>query len=184
MYPRPGSNSDFRHPEMPTLTQVNAMPAAEFRALFGGVFEHSPWIAEGAFAARPFASVDALHAAMTEVVKRASREEQVALLRAHPELAGKEAQAGTLTGDSTAEQGGAGLNALSRAEMARISDLNRRYREKFGFPFIIAVRKHTKDGIFSEFERRLANDSDTELATCLGQVFVITRLRLDGLISG
>jgi 2-oxo-4-hydroxy-4-carboxy-5-ureidoimidazoline decarboxylase len=169
---------------MPTLAQVNAMPAAEFRAAFGGVFEHSPWVAEGAFAARPFARVDALHAAMTDVVKRAGRAEQVALLRAHPELAGKEAQAGTMTGDSTAEQGGAGLNALSRAEMARISDLNRRYREKFGFPFIIAVRKHTKDGIFSEFERRLANDSDTELATCLGQVFVITRLRLDGLISG
>lgn len=174
----------FPHPEMPTLAQVNAMPAAEFRAAFGGVFEHSPWVAEGAFAARPFASVDALHAAMTDVVKRAGRDEQVALLRAHPELAGREAQAGTMTGDSTAEQGGAGLNALSRAEMARISDLNRRYREKFGFPFIIAVRKHTKDGIFSEFERRLANDRDTELGAALGQVFVITRLRLDGLIPG
>jgi 2-oxo-4-hydroxy-4-carboxy-5-ureidoimidazoline decarboxylase len=168
---------------MPTLVQVNAMPAAEFRAAFGGVFEHSPWIAEGAFAARPFASVDALHAAMTEIVKRASREQQVALLRAHPELAGKEAQAGTMTGDSMAEQGGAGLNALSGAEMARISDLNRRYREKFGFPFIIAVRRHTKDGIFGELERRLANDGDTELGAALEQVFVITRLRLDGLIS-
>ena len=117
-------------------------------------------------------------------MKRAGREEQVALLRAHPELAGKEAQAGTMTGDSTAEQGGAGLNALSREEIARISDLNRRYREKFGFPFIIAVRQHTKDGIFGEFERRLALAPDAELETCLGQVFVITRLRLDGLISG
>ena len=160
------------------------MSAAEFRAAFGGVFEHSPWIAERAFAARPFASVDALHAAMTDAVKRAGRDEQVALLRAHPELAGKEAQAGTMTGDSTAEQGGAGLNALSREEMARISDLNRRYREKFGFPFIIAVRQHTKDGIFGEFERRLALAPDAELETCLGQVFVITRLRLDGLIPG
>ena len=160
------------------------MPAAEFRAAFGGVFEHSPWIAERAFAARPFASVDALHAAMTDAVKRAGRDEQVALLRAHPELAGKEARAGTMTGDSTAEQGGAGLNALGREEMARISDLNRRYREKFGFPFIIAVRQHTKNGIFGEFERRLALAPDAELETCLGQVFVITRLRLDGLISG
>ena len=167
---------------MLTLPQVNAMPAAEFRAAFGGVFEHSPWIAERAFAARPFASIDALHAAMTDAVTRASGDEQVALLRAHPELAGKEAQAGTMTGDSTKEQGGAGLSALARDEMARIADLNRRYREKFGFPFIIAVRQHTKDGIFREFERRLANDRDTELATCLGQVFVITRLRLDGLI--
>jgi 2-oxo-4-hydroxy-4-carboxy-5-ureidoimidazoline decarboxylase len=169
---------------MPTLAQVNAMSAAEFRAAFGGVFEHSPWIAERAFAARPFASVDALHAAMTDAVKRAGRDEQVALLRAHPELAGKEAQAGTMTGDSTIEQGAAGLNALARDEMARIADLNRRYREKFGFPFIIAVRQHTKDGIFREFERRLAHGRDAELAACLGQVFVITRLRLDGLISG
>jgi len=168
---------------MPTLQQVNAMPAAEFRAAFGGVFEHSPWVAERAFAARPFESVDALHAAMADAVKGAGQEAQLALLRAHPELAGKEAQAGTMTGDSTAEQGGAGLNALSRDEMARIADLNRRYREKFGFPFIIAVRQHTKDGIFREFERRLAHDRDTELGASLGQVYVITRLRLDGLVS-
>jgi 2-oxo-4-hydroxy-4-carboxy-5-ureidoimidazoline decarboxylase len=167
---------------MPTLTQVNTMPAAEFLAAFGGVFEHSPWIAERAFAARPFASVDALHAAMTGAVKNARRDEQLALLRAHPELAGKEAQAGTMTGDSTVEQGAAGLNALSREELARIADLNRRYSEKFGFPFIIAVRRHTKDGIFREFERRLGQAPEAELATCLEQVFVITRLRLDGLI--
>jgi 2-oxo-4-hydroxy-4-carboxy-5-ureidoimidazoline decarboxylase len=168
---------------MPTLAQVNAMPAPEFRAAFGGVFEHSPWVAERAFAARPFASVDALHAAMVDAVKGAGEAAQLTLLRAHPELAGKEAQAGTMTGDSTAEQGTAGLNALSREEMARIAELNRRYREKFGFPFIIAVRRHTKDGIFREFERRLAHDRETELATGLGQVSVITRLRLDGLIS-
>jgi 2-oxo-4-hydroxy-4-carboxy-5-ureidoimidazoline decarboxylase len=159
------------------------MSAAEFRAAFGGVFEHSPWVAERAFAARPFASVEALHAAMADAVQGAGEEAKLALLRAHPELAGKEAQAGTMTGDSTFEQGGAGLDALSREEMARISDLNRRYREKFGFPFIIAVRQHTKDGIFREFERRLAHDRETELATGLGQVSVITRLRLDGLIS-
>jgi len=169
---------------MPTLIQVNALSSAEFRAAFGGVFEHSPWIAERAFDARPFVSVDALHAAMTDAVRHATRKEQLALLRAHPELAGKEAQAGTMTGDSTAEQGGAGLNALARAEMDRISDLNRRYREKFGFPFIIAVRRNSKDDIFHEFERRLAHDGETELATGLGQVFVITRLRLDGLIPG
>jgi len=168
---------------MPTLAQVNAMPAAEFRAAFGGVFEHSPWVAERAFAARPFASVDALHAAMADAVKGAGDEAKLALLRAHPELAGREAQAGTMTGDSTFEQGGAGLTALSREEMARISDLNRRYREKFGFPFIIAVRQNTKAGIFSEFERRLAHERDAELGAALGQVFVITRLRLDGLVS-
>jgi 2-oxo-4-hydroxy-4-carboxy-5-ureidoimidazoline decarboxylase len=165
-----------------TIDRVNDMSAAEFRAAFGGVFEHSPWVAERAFAARPFAGVTALHGAMTDVVKRASRDEQLALLRAHPELAGKEAQSGTMTSDSTTEQGSAGLNALSRAEVQRISDLNRRYREKFGFPFIIAVRQHTKEGIFRQFEARLANDPETELAACLEQVFIITRLRIDGLI--
>jgi 2-oxo-4-hydroxy-4-carboxy-5-ureidoimidazoline decarboxylase len=168
---------------MPTLAQVNAMPSADFLAAFGGVFEHSPWIAERALGARPFASVDALHAAMINAVKHASLDEQLALLRAHPELAGKEAQAGTMTGDSTLEQGTAGLNALSREELARIADLNRRYREKFGFPFIIAVRRHTKDGIFREFERRLAQAPEAELVACLEQVFVITRLRLEGLVN-
>lgn len=165
-----------------TIDRVNKMSAPEFLAALGGVFEHSPWIAERAFAARPFADVTALHAAMKEVVKRASREEQLALLNAHPELAGKEAQSGTMTSDSTSEQGSVGLNALSREEMQRIADLNRRYRAKFGFPFIIAVRQHTKEGIFRQFEARLANDTETELKACLEQVFIITRLRLDGLI--
>jgi 2-oxo-4-hydroxy-4-carboxy-5-ureidoimidazoline decarboxylase len=166
------------------LAEINAMTPDAFRGLLGGVFEHSPWVAECAFAARPFASVAALHAAMAEVVKRASRAEQLALLCAHPELAGKEARAGAMTSDSTSEQASAGLGALSREELRRIGELNRRYREKFGFPFIIAVRRHTKDGILAEFERRLGNDAETELATCLEQVFLITRLRLDALIPG
>jgi 2-oxo-4-hydroxy-4-carboxy-5-ureidoimidazoline decarboxylase len=160
------------------------MTADEFARTLGGVFEHSQWIAERAFAARPFASVDALHAAMTEAVRRAGGDAQLALLRAHPELAGKEAQAGELTRDSTAEQAAAGLNALTSEELALVAELNRRYRAKFGFPFIIAVRRHRKDGIFREFQRRLELDPGTELANGLEQVFVITRLRLDGLISG
>ena len=166
------------------LDRINAMTPEAFLAALGGVFEHSPWIAERAFAARPFAGVAALHAAMVDVVQRASRAEQLALLRAHPELAGMEAQAGTMTADSTVEQGTAGLDALSRAEMQRIADLNRRYRDRFGFPFIIAVRRHTKASILGEFERRLGLDAETELANCLEQVFLITRLRLDGIIPG
>lgn len=160
------------------------MSAAEFVRALGGVFEHSPWIAEHAFAARPFAGVDALHAAMSDAVRGAGRDAQLALLRAHPELAGKEARAGSLTRDSTAEQAAAGLNALTRAELERMSELNRRYRAKFGFPFIIAVRRHTKDGILGEFARRLELDPETELANGLEQVFAITRLRLDALIAG
>jgi len=166
-----------------TLEHVNAMTPQAFLAALGGVFEHSPWIAERAFAARPFASVAALHAAMVDAVKRAPLEAQRALLNAHPELAGKEAQAGGLTRSSTTEQAGAGLNALNREEMEAMARWNRQYRERFGFPFIIAVRQHSKGSIFSEFQRRLANDCEAELAACLEQVFVIARLRLENLIA-
>jgi len=159
------------------------MPAAEFVAMLGGVFENSPWVAEQAFAGRPFADIAALHAAMVGVVRGAPREAQLGLLNAHPELAGKEAQTGTLTADSTAEQRSAGLNALTRAEMERVGRLNRAYRDRFGFPFIIAVRRHTKEGILVEFERRIRNDAQTELQECLEQVFIITRLRLDALVA-
>jgi 2-oxo-4-hydroxy-4-carboxy-5-ureidoimidazoline decarboxylase len=166
-----------------TLAEVNRMRAAEFVRALGGVFEHSPWVAERAFAARPFPSVGALHAAMSDSVRRAGHDAQLALLRAHPELAGKEAQAGALTVDSTAEQASAGLDALTHDELGRVSELNRRYRAKFGFPFIIAVRRHSKDEIFSEFERRLGLAPEAELANALEQVFVITRLRLEALIA-
>jgi 2-oxo-4-hydroxy-4-carboxy-5-ureidoimidazoline decarboxylase len=157
------------------------MHPAEFVAALGGVFEHSPWIAERAFASLPFADTAALHAAMVDVVRGASRDEQLGLLRAHPELAGQEAEAGTLTADSTSEQQSAGLNALTRAEMEQVGRLNRAYRERFDFPFVIAVRRHTKDGIFAEFERRLDNDAESERLECLEQVYIITRLRLDAL---
>lgn len=159
------------------------MRPAEFVAALGGVFEHSPWVAERAFAGRPFADTAALHAAMVDVVRGASEDEQLRLLRAHPELAGREAQAGTLTADSTSEQQSAGLNALTRAEMERVGRLNRAYRERFDFPFIIAVRRHTKDGIFAEFERRLGNHSESERLECLEQVYIITRIRLDALVA-
>jgi len=170
---------------MPTLTleRVNAMPAQAFLAALGGVFEHSPWIAERAFAGRPFASVATLHEAMVNAVKQAPRERQLALLNAHPELAGKEARAGALTSSSAAEQASAGLGALNREEMETLARWNREYRDRFGFPFIIAVRRHTKASIFSEFERRLANSAETELDACLEQVFLITRLRLEGLVA-
>lgn len=170
---------------MPTLTleRINAMTSQAFIGAFGGVFEHSPWIAEGAFAARPFADIAALHEAMVNTVKRASRARQLALLKAHPELAGKEAQAGALTSSSTTEQASVGLNALSREEIQTLAGWNREYREKFGFPFIIAVRRQTKASIFSEIERRLGNDTEAELDACLEEVFLITRLRLEALIA-
>ena len=160
------------------LAHLNSAPAPEFIERFGGIFEHSAWVAERVVAARPFASVDALHAAMVRAVASAGRERQLDLLRAHPELAGKEARAGEMTADSVSEQSSAGLDALTRGEIDRMAKLNAAYREKFGFPFIIAVRNYGKQAIFAEMERRLANDADTELANDLEQVYAITRMRL------
>lgn len=160
------------------LARVNTLDRAGFVAALGSTFEHSPWIVDGAWAARPFASVDALHAAMLDVVRRAERATQVAFLCVHPELAGREAVAGTMTDDSVAEQASAGLNALSRAELQELRELNARYRERHGFPFIIAVRRSTKAQIFDQLRARLARDTAVELDAALAQIGVITRLRL------
>lgn len=170
-------------PAKAKLSAVNTMSAPAFNGVFGRVFEHSPWIAERALAKRPFASRAAMHRAMCEVVEHASRAEQIALLRAHPELAGKETQTGSLTPESTNEQQLAGLDALSKEEMSRIGRLNRIHAEKFGFPFIIAARLNGKDRIFSEFERRNTLDMEAELAACIDEVYLITRLRIDDLIE-
>ena len=163
-----------------TLAELNRSSAAAFVGELGAVFEHSPWVASRAYEQRPFGSIDELHQAMMATVRGASREEQLGLVRAHPELAGAEAKAGTLTAHSTGEQARLGLGALSGAEFGRISELNRRYREKFGFPCIIALRLHaTRDSILGEMERRLANDARTELRAALEQIGHITRGRLD-----
>ena len=166
------------------MTPINAMDRAAFVEKFGGIFEKSPWVAERAWDKRPFASVDEMHAAMVNVVKYAPLPSQLRLLQNHPDLAGKEAQAGAMTASSVSEQASAGLNALSKAEMTRISDFNAAYKEKFGFPFIIAVRMHTKEGIFFDFSRRLQNDTQTEYSNDLQNVYAITRLRLDKLLNG
>lgn len=164
------------------LEALNRAGRADFVRLLGGVFEHSPWVAERTWAARPFASLRALHGAMTEAVRQASREEQLGLLRAHPDLAGKAARAGTLTDFSTSEQGGAGLDRLTPEEYARFDRLNRAYRERFGFPFIICVRNHTKASILDAFERRLAQPAEAEVAAALAEVFEIARHRLEALV--
>lgn len=171
-------------PPMSRLLELaNSLDRDRFVARFGALYERSPWVAEAAWDRRPFASIDALHAAMAEAVERSARERRLALLRAHPELWGEQAQRGALTADSTAEQASAGLTTLSAAEATRIAELNAAHREKFGFPFIIAVRRHTREAIFAEFERRLALDPQAEFAECLRQVGLIARLRLDALDS-
>jgi 2-oxo-4-hydroxy-4-carboxy-5-ureidoimidazoline decarboxylase len=165
------------------MAPVNAMDQTAFVQKFGGIFENSPWVAEKAWEKRPFATLDEMHAAMVAVAKYAPATAQLALLQSHPDLAGKEAQAGTMTASSVSEQASAGLNALSHDEMTQISDLNAAYKKKFGFPFIIAVRMHTKEGILFEFNRRLQNDTQTEFANDLQNVYVITRLRLNKLLD-
>jgi 2-oxo-4-hydroxy-4-carboxy-5-ureidoimidazoline decarboxylase len=167
----------------PDMTTINAMDRAAFVAKFGGIFEKSPWVAETAWDKKPFATLDDMHAAMVAVAKYAPLPKQLALLQAHPDLAGKEAQAGAMTASSVSEQASAGLNALSKAEMTRISELNAAYKQKFGFPFIIAVRMHSKEGIFFDFNQRLKNDTQTEYANDLQNVYAITRLRLDKMLD-
>ena len=165
------------------IASVNGMDRAAFVAAFGGVFEHSPWVAERAYDRRPFANPAELHTAMAAAVRSASHEQQTALLLAHPDLAGREARDGTMTSSSVAEQASAALDRLTPAEMARIAGLNQAYRARHGFPFIVAVRHYTKAGIFHEFERRIANDTESEHAWALSQVFAITRMPIDAKLA-
>ena len=166
----------------PDMGAINGMDRAAFVQKFGGIFEKSPWVAEQAWDRKPFANLDDMHAAMVGVVKSAPLPSQLALLQSHPDLAGREAQAGAMTASSVSEQASAGLNALSKAEVAQISDYNAAYKKKFGFPFIIAVRMHTKEGIFFDFSRRLQNDTQTEYANDLQNVYAITLLRLNTML--
>jgi len=161
-----------------TLAELNATDRATFVAVLGGIFEHSPWVAARAFAAQPFDSVDALHRAMVGAMHAASRDEQLALIRAHPELAGRAMARGELTADSTSEQSGAGLNRCSPEELARLIDLNARYSAKFGFPFILAVKGWDRTGVIAELARRLERDPAAEFAEALAQIARIAGLRL------
>lgn len=154
-----------------------------FVAHLEGIYEHSSWIADRAWRGEPFESVEELHAAMVLVVQNATRDEQLALIRAHPELAGKEAEQGTLTTASTQEQQGAGLNQCSREELERLRDLNRRYVAKFGFPFVIAVKGLSRYQIMDAVEARLANASEVELQSCLNEIFKIAKFRLEALFE-
>jgi urate oxidase len=172
------------HPPKPATERPSQMPEAEFVERFGGIFEHSPWIAQRAFAGELSPANDTaigLHAALAFQFRAASDEERLGVLAAHPDLAGKLAQAKRLTASSTEEQASAGLDALTTEEHARLTDLNNRYVTKFGFPFIIAVRDHTKSGILAAFETRIENDRDAEFAAACRQVERIALLRLDAM---
>jgi 2-oxo-4-hydroxy-4-carboxy-5-ureidoimidazoline decarboxylase len=161
------------------LDSLNILDVETFTATLGGVFEHSSWVARAAWAARLFASVPELHAAMVSIVADAGPDRQLALLRAHPELA----QTGPLTSASSAEQGGIGLDRLSPDEAAKFDELNALYRTRFGFPFIIAVRgQRNRAAILAALSARLRNSPDQERAAALAEVTEITRFRLNDLI--
>ncbi len=167
-----------------SLDELNRAAEAGFVARLGAIYEHSPWVAEQACAARPFASLDALAGTMAAIVAAAPDARKLALLRAHPELAGKEAEAGTLTDDSKREQAGAGLDACSADELAQIGELNRAYLEKFGFPFIIAVSGLDRHRIIAAMRQRVGNSPADEFTTALAEVDKIARIRLAALIDG
>ncbi|PZF78214.1 2-oxo-4-hydroxy-4-carboxy-5-ureidoimidazoline decarboxylase [Aestuariivirga litoralis] len=164
---------------MISIADVNAMSPKAFIETFGDVAEHSPWVAREADAFRPFASREALVRQFETAIRGANRDAQLALVRAHPDLAGR----AKLTDDSTKEQAGAGLNTLTADEFARFTDLNTRYRERFGFPFIFAVKGATKHMILDSFAARVGNDRDAEFETALQQVCRIFRLRLEDRVS-
>jgi chitin deacetylase len=167
------------------LEEANALGEREFVERFGGVFEHSPWVAKRAWNKRPFGSVEALHAAMKQAVAQATMEERLALVRAHPELAGAEASEGALTVDSSSEQARLGFLQLTREELEAMARLNRRYRERHAFPCIVALRLHaSRASVVAEMERRLTNDSSTEMSNALEQIGHITRGRLAGIFHG
>jgi len=166
-----------------TLESLNSLPLPAFSGAVGDVFEHASWVADAAFGHRPFASVAALHDAMMGVVRSSPPERQLAFIRAHPEL-GSKVRRLDLTADSQAEQGSLGLDRLSDAEFKKFSELNAAYADKFGIPFIICVRRHTRDSILREYERRLANDPDTERKAALDEIALITRLRLVARVDG
>jgi OHCU decarboxylase len=160
------------------IADLNAMDRASFTAALGGIFESSPWVAEAAWAGRPFANRAALHRVMMAAVAAAGEEAQLRLIRAHPDLAGRAARAAALSVASAREQTGVGLDRLDPEEFARFHRLNDRYRARFGFPFIICVRDHTKGSILAAFERRLAHDRSAEIAEALRNIARIAELRL------
>ncbi|MCK6449350.1 MAG: 2-oxo-4-hydroxy-4-carboxy-5-ureidoimidazoline decarboxylase [Alphaproteobacteria bacterium] len=164
---------------MIALDELNCCGKDAFVAALGDLFEHSPWVAEAAFGQRPFASLAALHAATVGIVRAAPAGPRLALIKAHPDLAGKAARAGQMTADSVAEQGSAGLDRLSAAELAEFHRRNDAYRAKFGFPFVICVRRHGKESILRAYQRRLTHDTATEVEAALAEIARITALRLD-----
>ena len=166
-----------------TLSQINHFDERKFVRVIGPVFEHSPWIAEAAFAKKPFADRESLRRTLCETVRASGEEKQLALIRAHPDLVGNLALAGELTLESANEQASAGLHRLAPAEADRFQIQNAVYKKKFGFPFVVCARLNKKAAILAGFEQRLKNPRRQEIKTALEEIFKIAELRLRDLIA-
>jgi OHCU decarboxylase len=171
-------------PAMTSIAALNAADRATFVAAVGFAFEDSPWIAEAAWERRPFADLNALLATLTGIVARSPLERKLALIAAHPDLAGRVAREGRLTAASRGEQAAAGLDRLTPDEIARFDAANAAYRARFGFPFVICARRHDSASILAALERRGHNERDAEIATALAEIAKIARLRLEDAVSG
>lgn len=163
---------------MQKLDQLNACDRSAFTSALGHLFEHSPWVAEETWPKRPFPTVDALHAALCATMRGASRDRQLALIRAHPDLAGRLARQRQLTAESTREQASAGLDQLTDAQLAEFTQLNAAYRARFDFPFIICARLNARDAILAAMKARVGNTVEAEFEAALGEIEKIARLRL------
>jgi 2-oxo-4-hydroxy-4-carboxy-5-ureidoimidazoline decarboxylase len=166
-----------------TLSDLNACSRDDFVAALSNIFEYSPWIAEQAASMRPFAGVKQLFETMKAAVDRAPSELRLALIRAHPDLANKTQRAAGLTAESGAEQNSVGLDRLSDAEYQAFERVNNAYRAKFSFPYVVCVRRHTRDSILRDFERRLPNDAKTEIQKSIEEICRIAALRIDQLVT-
>jgi len=166
-----------------TISEINSLSHKEFIHAVGPLFEHSPWIAELTWERKPFANLEQLHRALCQTVGNSGHDRQLALIRAHPDLVGRLAQAGQLTKESTHEQASAGLDQLTKDEVEMFQKNNAAYKGKFGFPFIICARLNKKEAILTGFERRLKNSRDQEVKTALEEIFKIAELRLRDLIA-
>jgi OHCU decarboxylase len=165
------------------LKTLNQMSAPQFAAALAPIFEHSPWVAQRVAELRPFDGAIALHRALCETVMQAGEAQQLALIRAHPELAGRAAIRGDLTAASTGEQRRAGLANCTAEQLQRLNSLNGAYSSRFGFPFVLAVRGHTPDTVMAAMQQRMAHDLDQERKEALREIFTIARLRLADLVQ-
>ena len=169
---------------MPSLAELNALDRPAFVAAIGHLFEHSPWIAEETWPRRPFRDAAHLHAELCATLRQASRQRQLALINAHPDLAGRLARENKLTRESTREQASAGLNALTDDELAGFQAMNADYRQRFGFPFVICARLNAKENILAAMRTRVGNPIESEVQTALSEIEKIALLRLKDVLEG